>query len=98
MSLDGWVYPRMFRKRKKEEPVRKMSLSVEPLVSLIKEHLEGLKFEEIQEALSMKNIEADPSIIHEMLVKLERDKAIMSEIRPRKEGGWDRYWLPRSGS
>jgi len=88
----------MFRRKKKEEPVRKTSLSVEQLASLIKEHSKGLKFEEIQKALSMKNIEADPATIHEMLVKLERDKAIMSEIRPRKEGGWDRYWLPRSGS
>jgi hypothetical protein len=86
----------MFLRKKKEEAVRKIALTLERLGSLIKEHPEGLRFEEIQEALSEKNIEADPSALHEMLVKLERDKAIVSEIRSRKEAGWDRYWLSRS--
>jgi len=85
----------MFRRKKKEEPVRKMSLTVEQLVSLIKEHPEGLKFEELQEVLSEKNIEAMPSTLYKMLVKLERDKAIMSEIRLRKQAGWDRRWFPK---
>jgi hypothetical protein len=87
----------MFRRKKKEEKtVRKVSLSIEQLFDLIKEHPEGLKFEEIQQVLSKKNIDTDPSALHEMLVKLERDKAITSEIRLRKEGGFDRCWLPRS--
>jgi len=84
------------RKKKEEEAVRKVSLSIEQLSSLIKEHPEGLKFEQIQEALSKKDVEAMPSTLHEMLTKLERDKAIVSEIRPRESAGWDKYWLPGS--
>jgi len=86
----------MFRRKKKEKTVRKVSLSIEQLFHLIKEHPEGLKFEEIQQVLSKKNIDTDSSTLHETLVKLERDKAITSEIRLRKEGGFDRCWLPRS--
>jgi len=87
----------MFRRKKEEgENVRKVSLSIEQLFHFIKEHPEGLKFEEIQQVLSKRNIDTDSSTLHGMLVKLERDKAIMSEIRPRKEGGFDRCWLPRS--
>jgi hypothetical protein len=73
-----------------------VSLSIEQLSRLIKEHPEGLKLEEIQEVLSKENIDADSSTLHQMLVKLEQGKAITSEIRPRKIGGWDRCWLPRS--
>jgi len=86
----------MFRRKKKKETVRKVSLSIEQLFDLIKEHPEGLKFEEFQQVLSKKDIDTDPSTLHEMLVKLERDKAITSEIKPRKEGGFDRCWLPCS--
>jgi len=89
----------MFRRKKEEEKtVRKVSLSIEQLFDLIKEHSEGLKFEEIQQVLSKKNIDTDPSMLHQMLVKLERDKAITSEIKTRKEGGFDRCWLPPSVS
>jgi len=87
----------MFRRKKKqEEAVPKVSPSVEQLLYIIKEHPGGLKFEEIQEALSKKNMETYSFTLHEMLVKLERDKAVKSEIRPRKETGWDRYWFPYS--
>jgi len=87
----------MFRRKTKEEKtVRKVLLSIEQLFRLIKEHPEGLNFEEIQEVISKGNISTDPSTLHQMLIKLERDKAIKSEIKPRKEGGFDRCWLPRS--
>jgi len=86
----------MFRKKKEEKTIRKVSLSIEQVFDIIKERPEGLKFEEIQQVLSKKNIDTDPSTLHEMLVKLERDKAITSEIKLRKEGGFDRCWLPRS--
>jgi len=79
---------RMFRRKKKqEEAVPKVSPSVEQLLYIIKEHPEGLKFEEIQGALSKKNMETYSFTLHEMLVKLERDKAVKSEDREKKQVG-----------
>jgi hypothetical protein len=85
----------MFRRKKKEEAVKKAPLSIEQLLDMIKGHPNGLKFEEIQKVLSEKNVDAEPSALHEMLLKLEQDEEVKSEIRMRKEvAGWDRYWKP----
>jgi len=84
----------MFRRKKKEKTVRKMSLSIEQLFDLIKKRPEGPGFEETQQVPSKRNIDADSSTLYGILVKLERDKAITSEIKPRKEGDFDKCWLP----
>jgi hypothetical protein len=52
----------MFHRKKKEtKTVQKTSLNLEQLSQLIEKHPAGLKFEEIQEALLEKNVEAPPS-------------------------------------